>query len=144
MCGQCGTRPAISDSALCGECFRASIIAPPETDANGRYILEGHEAVPCVDLLTWGRWLEDHRAECGVAHEQFGDYEVSTIFIGLDMNLWRLRDGDNAPPMLFETMVFSGFDRAGGIQACARCSTWTQAEIQHERLARQFRLAAVS
>jgi hypothetical protein len=105
-----------------------------------KYILRDRVAVPCEDLLEWGRWLEANRAACSVAHDHVGDYEISTIFMGLDMNLRRLFN-PGAPPHLFETMVFSGFQRSGEILAQERCATWDEAETQHRALAARYRVA---
>jgi len=68
----------------------------------GRYILHGKIPVPCEDLLTWARWIEENWRERVVRQEDMGPYWISTVFIGLDHN-W----GDG-PPHLFETMVFRG------------------------------------
>jgi hypothetical protein len=66
----------------------------------GRYILEGKVPVPCEDLLTWARWVEDCKNRI-VKQEDVGELWVSTVFLALDHDF--LRDG---PPLLFETMVF--------------------------------------
>jgi len=68
---------------------------------NGRYILDGKIPVPCEDLLTWARWIEDHWQDRVVGRDQVGPREVSTVFLGLD-HTWH----DDIPPRLFETMVF--------------------------------------
>jgi hypothetical protein len=49
---------------------------------------------------------------------------VSTAFLGLD-HQW-----GTGPPLLFETMVFSG--GSGGIHC--RYSTWADAEVQHGKI----------
>lgn len=104
----------------------------------GYYILEGHDAVHVDDAIEWGIWLENHKAECGVKQEHIGDFEISTIFLGLDMNHLRLFN-PKSRPLLFETMVFSGFQRSGAIVGHERCSTWAEAEAQHERVASAYR-----
>jgi len=68
---------------------------------NGRYILHGKIPVPCEDLLTWARWIEDHWRDRIVRQEEVGNLFVSTVFLGLDHD-WSFE----GPPMLFETMVF--------------------------------------
>jgi hypothetical protein len=108
----------------------------PEYD-RGSYILRGHEAVPEKDLLTWAKWMET--GERRVAHDSFAEYEISTIFIGLDMQHGRFIN-PALPPLLFETMVFQGMGRAA-IVATERCSTWDQAVAQHARIAARFRVA---
>jgi len=67
----------------------------------GRYILDGKIPVPCEDLETWARWMEERYIECAVKQEAVGEFWVSTVFLGLDHN-WIF----NGPPMLFETMIF--------------------------------------
>lgn len=66
---------------------------------NYRYILVGQTPVPCEDLLEWGHWFET--AERRVALTFVGDYEISTVFLGLDHSF--LNRGE---PLLFETMIF--------------------------------------
>jgi hypothetical protein len=58
------------------------------------------EPVPCEDLLTWARWLEDdnHRI---VAQEIVAGFKVSTVFLGVDHGLH-----GHGPPILWETMIF--------------------------------------
>lgn len=110
-----------------------------------KYILEGHEVVAVEGegdepLLRWGRWLEEHRAECRVGHDQLGDYEISTLFFGLEMNIHRLIvNGSRSPSHLFETVVFSGFQRSGPILAQERYSTWAEAEAGHARFVKAYR-----
>jgi hypothetical protein len=94
----------------------------------GRYILDGHEAVPCEDLMTWGRWME--HADRHVALTIQGDVEVSTVFLGLDHNFF----GDwGSKPVLFESMLFV----AGGAHDCMRYATWEEAEAGHAELVKQ-------
>jgi hypothetical protein len=87
-----------------------------------KYILNGQEAIPCEDLLTWGRWFET--AERHVAQKVIGDVRVSTVFLGLDHKF-----GSDGPPLIFETMIFGG--EHDGYQE--RYSTWEQAEEGHKR-----------
>lgn len=110
----------------------------------GHYILDGHAVVHIpidhddppevwmAGLYRWGRWLEEHRAEMVVARTNIGDYEIATDFLGLEMGLWRRVPGQ--APIVFETMVFSGFARKGAITRTERCSTWEEAEAQHARV----------
>lgn len=87
------------------------------------YILDGHKPVPCPDIVKWGRWFEN--ADRQVAATDVGDITVSTVFLALDHNFT-----SNGPPVLFETMVFGGkFDGE-----TLRCSTWEQAEKQHQQV----------
>ena len=88
-----------------------------------KYILDGHKVVPCDDLITWGKWLENIDAR-RVASNEKGDVKVSTVFLGLNH---RFGDG---PPLLFETMIFGGpYD-----QNEDRYSTWEEAEAGHKRM----------
>jgi hypothetical protein len=108
----------------------------------GYYILERHEVVHVERTLPWAMWFETHQAECRVGHDQVGDYEISTMFMGLDMGLARLFPGNgNHRPLLFETAVFSGFHREGRMPVMERCSTWEEAEAQHARIVADFRKA---
>ena len=88
-----------------------------------KYILRGKDAVPCDDLLEWGRWFET--ADRKVALDYIGTVRVSTVFIGLNHNFL-----DDGPPHIFETMVFGG-EMEG---ECARYSTWEEAESGHRAL----------
>lgn len=54
---------------------------------------------------------------------------VSTVFLGLDHNHW-----GNGDPLLFETAIF----RKGETDIVGRCSTWEQAEAQHEEAVRSY------
>lgn len=55
------------------------------------------------DFIKWAVWMERGR---NVACEVIGDSEVSTIFLGMNL-AHRIRKLD-APPLLWETMVFGG------------------------------------
>ena len=64
------------------------------------YILDNDgNAVPCADILTWGKWMET--ADRHVAVTERGDVKISTVFLGLDHSF----DGT---PVLWETMIFGG------------------------------------
>lgn len=88
-----------------------------------KYILVGQTAVPCDNTREWAKWFE--HADRVVAKSEFGDMLVSTVFLGLDHDF-----SMQGPPLLFETMIF----RAGqALDYQERCSTWLEAEEQHER-----------
>lgn len=77
---------------------------------NGRYILAGHEPVPCFDLLTWAIWFEEHQAECRVDYSRLGPFTIGTYFLGLDFNLENMAANSGAyqlrlRPHLFETTI---------------------------------------
>lgn len=86
-----------------------------------KYILNGHEAVPCNDLHEWGTWFQTAKRHVG-QDEPLPGVRVSTVFLGLDH-----RFGSDGPPLIFETMVFGGeLD-----QEQERYSTWEEAERGH-------------
>lgn len=95
------------------------------------YILDDdHNPVPETDVLKWAQWFETFNRH--VRSEMVGPYHVSTVFLGLDMNLF---DG---PPLLYETMVFRGIERVA-LDIQERCSTWDEAVAQHDRVAELMR-----
>ena len=86
------------------------------------YILDGHNPVPCNDLMEWGKWMGI--ANRIVSQEKVNGAKVSTIFLGIDHSF----GGPNAAPKLFETMIFGGpYD---GYQR--RCMFWNEAEAMHK------------
>ena len=88
-----------------------------------KYILDGRNPIPCADFMMRARWFET--SDRLVAKTDFGDVQVSTVFVGLD------RSFGDGPPLLFETMIFGGpFDRD---KYQERCSTWEEAEAQHAK-----------
>ena len=68
-----------------------------------QYILspEG-EPIPCHDLMAWGTFMQN--AERHVGDDHVGEIHVSTVFLGLDHSF----GSKNAPPVLWETMIFGG------------------------------------
>lgn len=129
-----------------------------EASFNGRYILDGHTAVPEPDLLLWGRWFEEHCKERIVKQENVGDVWISTVFLALDHGFF-FSTTKYVPPVLFETMVFPR-DRLRWLLRClrflgvrwrmrrkesmrelalARCSTWDEAEAQHAAMVERFK-----
>lgn len=94
------------------------------------WILVGQLPVLCSDVLEWAAWFENAENR-RVDHTQVADnVEVSTVFLGLDHRF--LEDGS---PLLFETMVF----RDGEGVEMWRCSTWLEAETQHQKAVMQCR-----
>jgi hypothetical protein len=143
------------------------------TPTKDKYILggpDGHSVIPCNDLLEWGQWLEDNQSQTIVAYEIVMDrWEVSTVFIGLDMDFGgfgglyaAFQFGRTNPrPIVFETMAFElapgwktavphdgepyyefvgRIRKSTGVQE--RCSTWDEAVEQHRRIVAEFRKAA--
>lgn len=92
-----------------------------------KYILEAKHAVRCDDLMTWARWMDTADRHVGLTN--IGPLKVSTVFLGMDHNFF-----DKGPPLLFETMIFGGAAEDEMIESYQeRCSTWEEAEAQHER-----------
>lgn len=89
-----------------------------------KYILKDKKIVP-VDLMTWAEWFET--AERHVGNDTVGDVQVSTVFLGLNHNLF-----GNGEPLLFETMIFGGKHD----QYQDRCSTYEQAVKMHQKALR--------
>lgn len=90
------------------------------------YRLDGHEPVPC-SVTEWGTAFENMSARRVALTELPHGVVVSTVFLGLDHSF-----AEEGSPILFETCVF-GLD---GSDVMERCSTWAQAEAQHERIVR--------
>jgi len=88
-----------------------------------------------------GVWpISTYLPRCGPQFTRVGPYFVSTIFLGLD-HQW-----GNGPPILFETMVFVENPHtvellgkeitlnSDFLDIQERCSTWLEAEAQHQRV----------
>lgn len=88
------------------------------------YILRGRDVVP-VPMLEWALWLETNCVERQVGLDFVGDHRVSTVFLGLDHNFC-----DDESPLIFETMIFADGNWDG--EDCWRCSTYEEAEKQHQ------------
>jgi hypothetical protein len=92
-----------------------------------KYILDGHDAVPCKSLLEWASWFD--KADRIVQKTTVGPAEVSTVFLGLDHSF------GIGEPLLFETLVFGGpLD-----QEMDRYSTWEEAEQGHKAMVERAR-----
>ena len=92
-----------------------------------KYILDGHDAVPCDSIYEWSEWFE--RGDRLVAKTERDGVTISTVFLGLDHSF------GGATPVLFETMVFGG--PLDGEQQ--RYGSWTDAETGHAAMvARAF------
>jgi hypothetical protein len=103
----------------------------------GHYILANNrESIP-VDLITWEdeftrrlSFAKKHEDPWRVAETTVGEAWVSTVFLGIDRNIYR-----KGPPILFETMIFGG--RLNKFQN--RCSTWAEAEAMHNLVVAMLR-----
>jgi hypothetical protein len=91
------------------------------------YILEGHKAIPCTDLLEWAKQFGS--IDRHVADETIEGIRISTVFLGLNHSF------GCGPPLLFETMVF------GGIldNEMDRYTTWEQAEEGHKQMVQKVK-----
>lgn len=83
-------------------------------------ILDGKKVKTVSGILEWGAWMQAN--DRGVACDVFGRVRVSTVFLGLDHNLFGGR------PLWFETMVFGGEHD----HHQERYTTWEEAEAGHK------------
>lgn len=92
--------------------------------ANDKYILDDKgEPVRERDLYAWARWYEMSWPARRVAHEKFGRYTISTVFLGLDHSF------NDGPPLLWESTAFQD---DGEQVDCDRCAGGReQAEAMH-------------
>jgi hypothetical protein len=100
------------------------------------YILDGQEPVPCDDPHAVELLLRDIGSrQVATTRIKHGKLEIliSTVFLCIDHQF------GEGPPHLFETMVF--LDGDGGY--CERCSTWLEAQFQHDRVADMVRRGEV-
>lgn len=101
-------------------------------DRPSRYILTSDgEPAPCDSLMAWAFWMESSGDERIVARDELPDgVTISTVFLGLDHNLW-----GRGAPILFETLIFGGaHDRE-----MWRYATRQQAQDGHARVVRELR-----
>jgi hypothetical protein len=94
------------------------------------YVLYGKIAVRTTDLTEWAKKFEENRQ---VAKDHIGDACVSTVFLGMDHQYYD--DEPDAPPMLFETIIFGGEHD----ESLWRYSTWEQAEQGHKKVCDKLR-----
>ena len=89
-----------------------------------------------MDSRRWGRWMEEG-SNRRIAWDEYGDVQVSTVFLGIDTSLGR------GVPRLFETMIFG---LPNGDEYQARCATREEALLQHREAVGYVRgvLSAVS
>lgn len=99
---------------------------------------DNNEPVEVPDVLTWAHWYEtaQEQRRVVVGQENIGSFFVSTVFLGVNH-----RFNTDAPPILFETMVFRGKeeyepDELDGewLDSTTRHETWGEAEEFHENL----------
>jgi hypothetical protein len=99
------------------------------------YRLDGHTPVADQDPLAWAAWIErpDRPEQQRVGLDQVGPYQVSTVFIGHNLQ-WH----PDAPPLVFETMVFTADGAPAHEQPTQRYSTWEEAAQGHADLVAQL------
>lgn len=105
-----------------------------------KWILKNKIPIPCDNLLEWGRWME--MGERHVAKTDIDEtVTMSTVFLGLDH---QFSNDPEAPPILFETMVF-GEEKAlpyrnallvirETLDGFGRYSTYAEAQKGHEEI----------
>jgi hypothetical protein len=69
----------------------------------GHFILKDGKVVEEPDLMKWAQWFEEGDRVVAKTKISSGEWEVSTVFLGLDHNF-----GSGGKPVLWETMVFGG------------------------------------
>lgn len=95
------------------------------------FILDENKNVIPASLIEWGTYLEEIDKRI-VKKDMINDLQVSTVFVGMDMN-GHFLDADNISdykPAIFETMIFP---RDGGDIYCDRYATWKEAEEGHQK-----------
>ena len=111
---------------------------------SGLYILDDdHSILPAKSLVEWSQFMAD--TDRRVAESTIGPWEVSTIFLGMDHNF----DKKSSTPLLFETKVSRNrpieegelyiIDASGREDIQEHCSTWSQAEAQHQLIVAKVR-----
>jgi len=98
-----------------------------------RYILTGHDPIPCEDFTTWTTWMDGPGRlvqDIQLIDAAHNLVRVCTAFLGVDVNF-----GDGAP-VLFETVVFGGpYD-----WELYRYCTWEEAQQGHAAIVERCRL----
>ena len=82
------------------------------SNLTGKYILKGKKVIEEPDLMKWAQWME-YNKERIVARTIIKGYLVSTVFLGLDQEIWMHKETKN--PLIFETMIFYEKNREKGI-----------------------------
>jgi hypothetical protein len=102
------------------------------------YVLDDkRQVVKAEHLDQWIDMKRDFDARCRVAREFVGDIEVSTVFLGHDMNHSRIVD-ETLPTICFETMTF-GPNRS---DVEDRYSTWEEALAGHQAVVERLKTDA--
>lgn len=85
------------------------------------YRLIGKNPVPCHDVVEWASYGQN--SHCHVNDTTIGQFRVSTIFLGVNHNLFGNK------PILFETATF----HKSSLVDIERYETWDEAEEGHAR-----------
>jgi hypothetical protein len=100
------------------------------------YILDENNKPKRATIRQWSAWRESKPPNFRVGSTRKGKVWVSTVFLGLDHGHSSRKD---APPILFETMIFdmkprakNPRDRQKSRSYQTRCSTWDEALKMHE------------
>lgn len=105
---------------------------PPSDPENltGKWVLDGRTPRNCPDLAEWAWFMETTDRSVARVELAPGVF-VSTVFLGLNYT-WL---GSGGLPQLFESLVMGGEHGDERL----RCSTWAEAEAQHDGLVRLVR-----
>lgn len=90
--------------------------------------LVGKTPVRCKDVVEWSLWFLT--ADRIVEQTYVCDYEVSTVFLGIDYSFLEEVPLE-VPPLLFETIIVRKNSREKVY--CKRFETWDEAVEGHEK-----------
>lgn len=100
--------------------------------------IDGH-AVPAssqgLDILGWAAWMQAHNEQRRVSQDQVGEWDISTVFLGIDHN-----HSLHGPPLLYETMIFASGSSMD--LACWRYHTREAAEEGHNKVVKALQAGA--
>ena len=106
-------------------------------DSNGDYIMYYSRQGEPISMEEWAAIMAEGRSEKGweatkrVARTTVGEWEVSTVWLGLDHSFM-----EDSPPLIFETMIFGGeWDTE-----CWRYSTEAEALEGHQEAVKLLQL----
>lgn len=91
------------------------------------YLLDENKNPYKCTLREWGEWFQDSRGDDRrrVAEDEIDGKRISTVFLGMDHNLY-----GEGRPLIFETMVF---DENGHEMYTNRYSLWEESLNGHEK-----------
>ena len=91
------------------------------------YLLDDNKKPYKFTLREWGEWFQDSRGDDRrrVAEDEIDGKRISTVFLGMDHNLY-----GEGRPLIFETMVF---DENGDEMYTNRYSLWEESLNGHEK-----------